>query len=252
MAGVSGDGTSAAAILSSVLENIKNLPTSSPAHSASSSSYAPSAAPRFDYARPFGRQKPVHDLLGGGHSADILLWRKKNLSAGFLAVATAIWVLFEWIGYHFISVISFLLLVVVVGLFAWSYGAAMLNRDPPPVPNFQLSDETVLKVAKSLNVEINRMLNILHEIAVGRDVGRFFKLAGALCLMVVFGNWFHFVTLFYLAVVAAHTLPVLYEKNERTIDQFAQKAWHELNNQYRKVDASLLSRIPRGPAQKTD
>lgn len=61
-------------------------------------------------------------------AADVLLWRKKHLSAGFLVGATVVWLLFEWIGYHVISVISFLLLGFVVVLFAWSNGAAFLNR----------------------------------------------------------------------------------------------------------------------------
>ncbi|KAI5080608.1 hypothetical protein GOP47_0004478 [Adiantum capillus-veneris] len=245
---MAADGaSSAAAILSSVLENFKNLPASSPAHS--SSHFHPSSGPRFDSARLFGRQRAVHDLLGGGHSADVLLWRKRNLSAGFLAVATVIWVLFEWIGYHFISVVSFFLLVAIVGLFAWSYAALMLNRDPPPVPKLELPDEVVLKVAKTLNMEINKMLNILHEIAIGKDPVRFAKLVGALALLVLFGSWFQFLTLFYLAIVAVHTLPVLYEKNEDVIDRYAQRALDELNNQFRKVDTSvLLSKIPRGPA----
>ncbi|MCO5570794.1 hypothetical protein L7F22_024522 [Adiantum nelumboides] len=239
--------SSAAAILSSVLDNFKNLPATSPARS-SSSHFRPSSGPRFDSGRLFGRQRPVHDLLGGGHSADVLLWRKNFFSAGFLAVATAIWVLFEWIGYHFVSVVSFFLLAIIVSLFAWSYGASVLNRDPPPVPKLELSDEAVLRLAKAANTEINKMLHIVHEISIGKDPVRFVKLAGALGLLVLFGSWFQFLTLCYLAIVAAHTLPVLYEKNEYVIDRYAQRALDEVNNQFRKVDTSVLNKIPRCPA----
>lgn len=248
--GERSSSASAAAILNSVLENIKNLPASSDAHfmpAASAFASEPSASSGYDFGRLFGRKKPVHDMLGGGHSADVLLWRKKHLSAGFLAGSTVIWVLFEWIGYHFISLISLLLLVAVVTLFAWSNGAAFLNRVPPPVPKLELSDEAVLKIAKTVNIEINKMLAMLHEIVIGKDVKRFAKLVGVLSLLVLFGGWFHLLTLFYLAIVAAHTVPILYEKNEDTIDRFVQKALNELKNQYKKVDASMLSRIPRGP-----
>lgn len=156
-----------------------------------------------------------------------------------------IWLLFEWIGYHFISVISLLLLGVVVILFTWSNGANFLNRAPPPVPKLQLSDDQVLYIAKTFKVEMNRILVILHEIAIGRDSKRFLKLVGILSFLVLFGSWFHFLTLLYLAVLAAHSLPVLYEKHGNSIDQFAQNALNELNNHYKKFDSSVLSKIPR-------
>ncbi|KAH7351728.1 hypothetical protein KP509_19G012300 [Ceratopteris richardii] len=185
-------------------------------------------------------------------AADVLLWRKKNLSLGFLSAATALWVLFEWFGYHFVSVVSFFLLLIVVGLFSWSYAALMLNRDQPPIPKLEFSDDVVLKVAKALKTEINKMLTIVHEIAVGRDTVRFLKLAGTLGLLVLFGSWFRFLTLIYLATIAAHTLPVLYEKNEDVIDNLARKSFDELRNQFSKLDTTILSKIPRGPVQKKE
>lgn len=175
----------------------------------------------------------------------MLLWRKKNLSAGFLVGATVVWFLFEWVGYHFISVISFLLLGFVVVLFVWSNGAAFLNRAPPPVPKFQLSDKQVHDVAKNFSLQVNKALVNLHEIVIGKDVKRFLKLVGVLSFLVVFGSWFHLLTLVYLAVIAVHTLPVLYEKHGDSIDQLADSTWKEINNQYRKFDATVLSKIPR-------
>ncbi|KMS98661.1 hypothetical protein BVRB_3g069730 isoform A [Beta vulgaris subsp. vulgaris] len=36
--------------------------------------------------RLFGRQEPVHKVLGGGNSADVLLWRNKKISAGVIGL----------------------------------------------------------------------------------------------------------------------------------------------------------------------
>ncbi|XP_073282838.1 reticulon-like protein B5, partial [Primulina huaijiensis] len=55
--------------------------------------------------RLFGREKPVHKVLGGGKPADIFLWRDKKISGGLLGVATAIWVLFELLEYHLLSLV---------------------------------------------------------------------------------------------------------------------------------------------------
>jgi len=46
--------------------------------------------------------------------------------------------------------------------------------------------------------------------------------------------------------VAAHTLPVLYERYEDQVDDFVFKAFDQLRNNYQKLDAGVLSKIPKG------
>ncbi|RWW87822.1 hypothetical protein BHE74_00003329 [Ensete ventricosum] len=46
--------------------------------------------------------------------------------------------------------------------------------------------------------------------------------------------------------VCAHTLPVLYEKNEDQVDGFLNKLFGQMQSRYRKLDGSLLSKIPKG------
>ncbi|MCO5574910.1 hypothetical protein L7F22_028705 [Adiantum nelumboides] len=227
------------AIVDSVIDNLKHIPASA------QSQYTAGDGSSLTSNIFSHRQKRVHDLLGGGSSADVLLWRKKHLSAGFLAGATVIWLLFEWSCYHFVSVVSFLLLGLVVILFIWSNAAAFLHRAPPPVPNLQLSNDQVLYVVDNIKVYMNRFLALLYEIVIGRDSTRFLKLVGVLGFLVMFGSWFNFLTFVYLAVVAAHTFPVLYEKHGETIDQYADNTIRELKKQYRKFDTSVLSQIPR-------
>jgi hypothetical protein len=60
-------------------------------------------------------------------AADVLLWRNKKISSSVLAVATAIWVFFEWLDYHFLTIISFALVLGMVGQFVWSNFSNMLN-----------------------------------------------------------------------------------------------------------------------------
>ena len=49
----------------------------------------------------------------------------------------------------------------------------------------------------------------------------------------------------YAAVVAAHTMPLLYEKHGDSIDNFANIALKEVANQYKFFDEAILSKIPR-------
>ncbi|CAN1795472.1 Reticulon-like protein B2 [Linum perenne] len=45
--------------------------------------------------RLFGRQKPLHLVLGAGKRADIILWRNKQLTGGIFGGITFMWLCFE-------------------------------------------------------------------------------------------------------------------------------------------------------------
>jgi hypothetical protein len=44
-----------------------------------------------------------------------------------------------------------------------------------------------------------------------------------------------------------HTVPVLYERYEDKVDEFAERGMAEIDKQYKVLDAKVLSKIPRGP-----
>ncbi|XP_057955984.1 reticulon-like protein B8 isoform X2 [Malania oleifera] len=117
------------------------------------------------FKRLFGRQKPVHNVLGGGKSADVLLWRNKKISASVLAGATAIWVLFEWLNYHFLT---FSCIAVILGMlvqFLWSNASNVWNRAQSNVPRLIIPDELFVNIGISVGTEVNRALGFLQDVA---------------------------------------------------------------------------------------
>lgn len=107
------------------------------------------------FSRLFGRQKPVHHILGGGKrmialhllpifllvrsclfyvysleclAADVLLWRNKKISASVLTAATVIWVLFEWLDYNFLTILCFGLVMGMLAQLVWKNASGILNR----------------------------------------------------------------------------------------------------------------------------
>lgn len=224
-----------AAAVNNVVENLSKLPAATSSHAVGKSSHG----------RLFNREKTVHQLLGGGKAADVLLWKHKPLSGGVLAGATIGWILFEWSGYTLLSLVSNVLLFLIVIFFLWSNAAGLLNRAPPPLPELALSEDTVVHTAKTLRVEINKILAIAHDVALGRDWKLFLKVVAGLWVLSVIGGWFNFLTLVYIGVVASHTVPALYEKYEDEVDKYGKVAVDQANVQYKKIDALLLSKIPR-------
>ncbi|KAJ0797531.1 hypothetical protein HanPI659440_Chr04g0174891 [Helianthus annuus] len=197
--------------------------------------------------RLFGREKPVHQVFGGGKPADVILWRNKKISASVLAGATAIWVLFELLEYHLVTLLCHISILVFAILFLWSSASKIINKSPPPIPEVKIPEDTVLQFASALRIEINNFLQMLRGIASGRDLKKFLAVIAGLWMLSIVGSWCNFLTLFYMSFVVLHTVPVLYEKYEDEVDAFAEKAMIELKKQYAVFDDKVVSKIPRGP-----
>ncbi|KAJ8555823.1 hypothetical protein K7X08_013319 [Anisodus acutangulus] len=221
--------------------------SSSPPTKSSSSSSPVTSSFKSKVGRLFGRERPVHKVFGGGKPADVFLWRNKKISAVFLGGATVMWVLFEVVEYHLLTLLCHGLMIALAGLFLWSNASTFITKSTPHIPEVHIPEKPVLEFASALRNEINRAFAVLREIASGRDVKMFLLVIGGLWLASILGGCCDFLTLFYIIVVVLHTVPVLYEKYEDQVDSFAEKALHELKKQYVVFDAKVLSKIPRGP-----
>ncbi|KAI3457670.1 hypothetical protein Pfo_014333 [Paulownia fortunei] len=198
------------------------------------------------FNRLFGREKPVHHLLGGGKSADVLLWRNKKISASVLTAATVIWVLFEWLNYNFLTLISFVLVMGMLAQFVWRNAAGLLNRSPSKVPRLVFPEEVFVNIGKAIGSEVNRGLIFLQDVACGGNIKQFLVVVASLWAAAIIGSWCNFLTVLYIGFVAAHTLPILYERYEDQVDGFVYNVLEQLQHNYRKLDAGVLSRIPKG------
>ncbi|XP_042489554.1 reticulon-like protein B8 isoform X2 [Macadamia integrifolia] len=194
----------------------------------------------------FGRQKSIHNILGGGKSADVLLWRNKKISGSVLTGATAVWVLFEWLDYHFLSLVLFALVIGMIVQFVWSNASGILNSSPSKVPRFVVPEEIFVNIGASIGAEVNRFLRFLQDVSCGGNLKQFAMVVFVLFVAAIIGSWCNFLTVSYVGFVAAHTLPVLYERYEDQVDNFLYNVFGQLQNQYRKIDTGVLSKIPKG------
>ncbi|CDP08746.1 unnamed protein product [Coffea canephora] len=231
------DSSSSASSESDSEKKVKSKPASSP------------TSVKDKIFRLFGREKPVHQVFGGGKPADVFLWRNKRISAAVLGGATAVWVLFELLEYHLLTLVCHILILALAILFLWSNATTFINKSPPRIPEVRLSEEPFLQVAAAVRFEINRALAVLREIASGRDLKKFLAVVSGLWFFSILGSYCNFLTLFYITFVLLHTLPVLYEKYEDKVDSFAEKAMIEIRKKYAVFDEKVLSKIPRGPSK---
>ncbi|KAE9595454.1 hypothetical protein Lal_00031298 [Lupinus albus] len=200
--------------------------------------------------RLFGREKPVHSVLGAGKVADVLLWKNKKESAGVLGAATAVWILFELLEYHLLTLVSHISILLLALVFLWSNAHAFIHKSPPQIPNIHLPEEPFLQIVSALRIEINRGLAALRDISSGKDLKKFLIVIAGLWIISIVGNWFNFLTLFYIIFVLLHTVPVAYAKYEDKIDPLAEKVLIEFKKQYAVFDAKVLSKIPKSLKDK--
>lgn len=196
--------------------------------------------------RLFGRERPLHAILGGGKVADIVLWRNRNLSAAMLIVFTLIWFLFEVVGYNFVSLLCHISIIFMIILFVWYTGAGLANWSPPDVGDFTIPESTF----RWLFGKINLFLLRFYDISSGKDFGHFFLVIALLWILSIIGNYFSSINLLYLGFVCLETLPALYERYEREVDYLATKGNRDAKKLYKKFDARVLNKIPRGPVLK--
>nr|XP_011466502.1 PREDICTED: reticulon-like protein B12 isoform X2 [Fragaria vesca subsp. vesca] len=161
--------------------------------------------------RLFGRKRTLHEILGGGLVADVILWRQKDVTMRIMLVALAAWVVFEKSGYTLLSLVSSVLLLLFVVLFLWAKSAAILNRPAPPLPELQLSEEMVNEAAAIIRTRVNALLLVSLDISLG--------------------------------LVIVLTIPAFYERCEDYVDKYVMMGYRRLLQLYVKLDEEYVNRF---------
>ncbi|XP_010558054.1 PREDICTED: reticulon-like protein B16 isoform X5 [Tarenaya hassleriana] len=195
-----------------------------------------------DY-RLLGRQVTVHQFMGGGKAADLLLWRKGHLSLGVIVLSTVAWLIFELSGLPVLSVCSDVLLILVIVSFIHSRIAAFRNKQPKSLPELVLSEEMVNSAAASFRVKLNNSLLMAHNITVGNDFKLFFKVVILLWLLSVVGSYISFFTLAYIGTIVSVTVPVMYSRYQKEVDKCCGMIHRKFSRHYKVVDENVISRL---------
>lgn len=194
-------------------------------------------------------RKSVHQSLGGGAVADVLLWKRWRTGAFVLVTATTMWILFEIAGYSLLSFAANVLLLLVTILFLWAKSASVLNRPLPPLPNLELSDAMIEKFTASTQVWINRILGVAHDITLKGDWRLFLKVVSGLFIVSYLGSLFSFLTLAYFVVLISLAVPPMYHKFQDHIDDKLNVTHKALSRQYSKIDENILSKLSKAPVK---
>ncbi|XP_027934596.1 reticulon-like protein B11 isoform X1 [Vigna unguiculata] len=186
----------------------------------------------------------IHRLLGQGLVADVVLWKNWRGAAALLVSSSTLWYLFERAGYNFLSFVANVFLLLVLILFFWAKAASILNRPLPPLPDLEISEDTVARVADAVQIWMNRALTVAHDIAIERNLLLCLQVVGGLWAISFIGSLFNFLTLIYICILLSLSLPVLYDKYQDQVDDRLRVIYGTIQTRYKKIHSMFLSKIP--------
>ncbi|KAK4747819.1 hypothetical protein SAY87_014405 [Trapa incisa] len=189
------------------------------------------------------RRVSVHHALGDGFVADLLLWKRWGGGVIVLTAATSLWFLFEVAGYNVISFASNVFLLLVFILFLWAKSATLLGRPLPPLPDFEISEESVSKLAEVVQKGANSVLSIAHEITIGQNLRVFLQVACGLWIVSSIGSLVNCLTLAYIGVLLALSVPYLYDRYQDHINPKLCIANNMIQKQCKNINI-LLKKMP--------
>lgn len=175
--------------------------------------------------------------------ADTLLWRKCYSGVVLLIGSTVMWLLFQRAGYNFLAFVANTLLLLVVILFFWAKSASLLNRPLPPIPDLDISEESVNAVADEMRVWVNNAFATLHEIAVDGNLRTLVLVAFGLWLISYIGSLFNFLTLIYIGILLSLSVPFLYDTFQAQVDEKLIVVHKNMSTVFKKADL-ILQKIP--------
>ncbi|XP_009374418.3 reticulon-like protein B4 [Pyrus x bretschneideri] len=195
--------------------------------------------------RLFGRQKPLHVVLGAGVSADIILWRNKQISAYIFMGATLTWLLFERLGYSLVVFFCHASLLSLTALFLWSNFGSLVHVSAPEIPEIVVPQHLFMRTAISMTTTYNQALRSFGQVVFGTDIRDFLAVAATLWVLSVAGSRCSFLSFLYLVFVILMTVPALYENLEDSVDSIAEKALIEIKKQYAVLDGKVLQKLKK-------
>eukprot|EP01025_Chloroclados_australasicus_P060944 TRINITY_DN78_c0_g2_i1.p2 TRINITY_DN78_c0_g2~~TRINITY_DN78_c0_g2_i1.p2 ORF type:complete len:301 (-),score=26.48 TRINITY_DN78_c0_g2_i1:422-1324(-) len=197
-------------------------------------------------------------FLKNKHLEDLLLWRDVKKSGAVLGGATVVYYLLALSGMSLISIIAYLLLGVISGAYLWANAGNLVKSKFKPESLLPvafkdgLTAKDIQEFAEKYLDQINMVLSNLYRVLSGTDAALSIKVVGALFVVTQVFRWFSPLTLAYLVIVIAFTVPKFYELNKDQCDKYLKIAHDKVAELYKKFDEQVLKKIPKAGSKKVD
>ncbi|WZY78489.1 hypothetical protein YC2023_024873 [Brassica napus] len=119
-------------------------------------------------------------------------------------------------------------------------------RRPLTPQEIKLEDSPV----RALFSKIESLLLMLYEIAYGEDIKTFLSAILYVAIVDTVGSYINLLTILYICLVCAMTIPVLYLQFQEVIDNFIREVSEEKNKLLEVLKSNVLNKIPRATKEE--
>ncbi len=172
------------------------------------------------------------------------------------AAATAAYFFLNFSAYNLASLALYAASAAVFAMLLWSVLGGVVKRPPPRLPRLVtegVAEADLRAAAERLAPALNRGLALTHRALGGREPLLSAGVAGALYVAGKAAARVSLATAAFLPVLAAFTLPKVYELRKEEVDAGIDTARARLTAVYDAHLAGIVRRIPRaGPASPAE
>ncbi|KAK9030432.1 hypothetical protein V6N11_031859 [Hibiscus sabdariffa] len=181
---------------------------------------------------------------------DIILWRRKKVSATVLLVSTATWTLLQVYQFNFITVVSWLAIFILASLFLWGNILRLLGKEPPKVSNLEFSEQTTMEISNTSRTVMEDVLRWMFRVTVEENWFVFARTLAGLLLLSYVGTLFDFLTLVYIGITTLMTVPGIYMKYGDQIKRHGERVKGEMRRFYEMFDEKVSSQFAKQEKEK--
>ncbi|GMI94079.1 Reticulan like protein B13 [Hibiscus trionum] len=183
---------------------------------------------------------------------DIILWRRKKVSATVLLVSTATWTLLQVYRFNFITVVSWLSIFILASLFLWGNILRLLGKEPPKVSNLEFSEQATVEITNSSRTVMEDALRWMFRVTVEENWFAFARTLAGLLLLSYVGTLFDFLTLVYIGITTLMTVPVMYMKYGDQISKHGERVKGEMRRFYEMFNAKVSRKMSKSARQENE
>ncbi|KAL4581816.1 hypothetical protein LXL04_006347 [Taraxacum kok-saghyz] len=153
---------------------------------------------------------------------DVVMWRKKRISIGVVTTATVLWVVMEVYGYNFITVASWIGILLVSSLFAWANIYRLIYKEEPSMSGLGISEGTATGIANLIRDSGEEAMRWMFKIGAQSEWYVFAAAVAGLWLLSVIGSYADLLTLLYIGTMVGTTVPMIWMKYENKIREYGE------------------------------
>lgn len=182
------------------------------------------------------------------HLENLLMWRDPKASGAVFVGITLVYALLNLSGVSLLRLLLNIVVVLIVVGLLWANLGGVVNKPGPPIPRFVSEGFTSTEFAnyaERIRPRVNVVLGFAARIFGGKEPVLSAKVAAGLAAVSYIALFVSPLTVAYIGVVLAFSLPRLYEEKKELVDQYGSKVVDYSKVAYQKLDDSVLKKIPK-------